>query len=147
MFDECPASLYNINVKYSVLMKRVGTTEKLSAKKKKCEFMKVHWSWCFNILWEEFFVLFFPLVTSPFWEGKKTYLNLCGHTKTRANKTLNHPACLRMCAMQKMLFTALTGSGCVAGRLKSSLPRVTERVSVKPLFLQPTTVGQQVVLL
>lgn len=46
-------------------------------------------------------------------------------------KTLNHPVYLRMCAMQKMPFTAWTESGCVAGRLKSSLPRATEKVSVR----------------
>lgn len=46
-------------------------------------------------------------------------------------KTLNHPVYLRMCVMQKMPFTAWTESGCVAGRLKSSLPRATEKVSVQ----------------
>lgn len=37
--------------------------------------------------------------------------------------------------MQKMLSTAWTGNGCVAGRLKSSLPRVTGRVSVELQFI------------
>lgn len=42
--------------------------------------------------------------------------------------------------MQRMPFTAWTGSGFVAGRLKSSLPRVTERVSVN-LFMKLNTVS------
>lgn len=41
--------------------------------------------------------------------------------------------------MQRTLFTAWTGSGCAVGRLKSSLPRETERVSVQPFFIfKPT---------
>lgn len=57
-------------------------------------------------------------------------------------KTLNHPVYLRMCVMQKMLFTAWTESGCVAGRLKSSLPRATEKVSVRLPLVSPNVVSK-----
>lgn len=68
--------------------------------------------------------------------GKKTFIGICvAFPKMRENQTLNHPAYLRMCVMQKMLSTAWTGNGCVAGRLKSSLPRVTGRVSVELQFI------------
>lgn len=67
---------------------------------------------------------------------KKTFIGICvAFPKMRENQTLNHPAYLRMCVMQKMLSTAWTGNGCVAGRLKSSLPRVTGRVSVELQFI------------
>lgn len=57
-------------------------------------------------------------------------------------KTLNHPVYLRMCVMQKMPFTAWTESGCVAGRLKSSLPRATEKVSVRLTKVSPNVVNK-----
>lgn len=47
-----------------------------------------------------------------------------------------------MCVMQKMPFTAWTESGCVAGRLKSSLPRATEKVSVQLKLVEPDAVSQ-----
>lgn len=50
-------------------------------------------------------------------------------TPTAYKQTLNHTVYLKMCVMQKMPFTAWTESGCVADRLKSSLPRVTAKVS------------------
>lgn len=55
---------------------------------------------------------------------------------TRADqKKLNHSAYSKTCAMQKTLYTASTGSGCADGRLKSSLPRVIERVCSLYFFI------------
>lgn len=91
--------------------------------------------WCFIILFKV--KEFAPYVHFTSLKGeKKTFIGICvAFPKMRENQTLNHPAYLRMCVMQKMLSTAWTGNGCVAGRLKSSLPRVTGRVSVELQFI------------
>lgn len=58
------------------------------------------------------------------------FVCICGAIpQMRTMKALNYSAHLRMCVMQKMLSTAWTESGFVAGRLRSSLPRGTEKVS------------------
>lgn len=109
-----PASL-SAHVNYTVLLKKVGVFEKWNGKD--CFYKR-------GFSLDNFFFFFgggARVVTGN--------IDLCGQTNSIQAKTLNHSVYLRMCVTQKMPSTAWTESGCVAVRLKSSLPRVTEKVS------------------